>query len=64
MQKLTDKVAIITGASRGLGKAMAVELEYTKLRFIPLFCLLLLWIVMRRLHQVLSFYLLYLSLQG
>ncbi len=26
MQKLTDKVAIITGASRGLGKAMAVEL--------------------------------------
>jgi len=26
MQKLTDKVAIITGASRGLGKAMAIEL--------------------------------------
>jgi NAD(P)-dependent dehydrogenase (short-subunit alcohol dehydrogenase family) len=26
MQKLTDKVAIITGASRGLGKAMALEL--------------------------------------
>ena len=26
MQKLTDRVAIITGASRGLGKAMAVEL--------------------------------------
>jgi NAD(P)-dependent dehydrogenase (short-subunit alcohol dehydrogenase family) len=26
MQKLTDQVAIITGASRGLGKAMAVEL--------------------------------------
>jgi len=26
MQKLTDKIAIITGASRGLGKAMAVEL--------------------------------------
>ena len=26
MQQLTDKVAIITGASRGLGKAMAIEL--------------------------------------
>ena len=26
MQKLTDKVAIITGASRGLGKSMAIEL--------------------------------------
>jgi 3-oxoacyl-[acyl-carrier protein] reductase len=26
MQKLTDKVAIITGASRGLGKAIALEL--------------------------------------
>jgi len=26
MQELTDKVAIITGASRGLGKAMAFEL--------------------------------------
>ncbi len=26
MQKLTDKIAIITGASRGLGKAMAIEL--------------------------------------
>ena len=26
MQTLTDKIAIITGASRGLGKAMAVEL--------------------------------------
>jgi NAD(P)-dependent dehydrogenase (short-subunit alcohol dehydrogenase family) len=26
MQKLADKVAIVTGASRGLGKAMAIEL--------------------------------------
>ena len=26
MQELTDKVAIVTGASRGLGKAMAIEL--------------------------------------